>query len=131
MLLKELEFALRNSWDAKTCYPPQRNEWSSELPEVGQCAVTALIVQNHFGGKIAYNESLDHFWNILPSGEELDFTSAQFGNNPAAKIDDIISPRTILNSEGARKFMTKKRYLHLRDKVNSILKRKAQLSLAY
>lgn len=131
MSLKELEFALRHSWDAKTCYPPQREEWSSKRPEVGQCAVTALIVQSHFGGKIAYNESLDHFWNILPSGKELDFTRGQFSDKTTIKIDDIVDIRLILDSEGAKQFMTKQRYKLLRDKVNSILKQRAQLSLAY
>ena len=50
-----LEQAVRESWDNTTCYPAQRKDWNVELPEIGQCAVTALLLHHFLGGLIAFN----------------------------------------------------------------------------
>lgn len=79
MNIKELERLLRKAWSRETCYPKVQNEWSPENPSRGQCKVTALIVQDYFGGDIWYSETLNHFWNVLPDGAVLDLTKEQFG----------------------------------------------------
>jgi hypothetical protein len=73
---------LRRAWRADTSYDP--NGWSIINPAFGQCAVTALIVQDLLGGELMYGatESLSHYWNRLPSGVEIDLTSDQFATQP-------------------------------------------------
>ena len=74
-----LAAALRRSWCRETSYDPSR--WSSKNAAWGQCAVTALIVQDHFGGELLTGEvnGIPHFWNLLPDGQEVDLTLGQFG----------------------------------------------------
>ena len=52
MKLTTLEEALKKAWDQTTCYPPMAEDWSPDNPAYGQCYVTALIVNDFFGGKI-------------------------------------------------------------------------------
>jgi hypothetical protein len=53
-------------------------------PSKGQCAVTALVVQDWLGGDLLRapycdgDEKGSHYWNRLPSGEEVDITRDQF-----------------------------------------------------
>src|ERR1019366_724345 len=72
--------AIRASWGPDTAYDPAA--WSPHCPERGQCAVTALIIQDHLGGDLlrAVAGGDSHYWNLLPSGEELDLTRAQFAS---------------------------------------------------
>ncbi len=68
--------AIRQAWGGDTCAHP---DWNSQRPEDGQCAVTALIVQDLFGGEllrtIANGES--HYYNSI-DGQIVDLTRAQF-----------------------------------------------------
>lgn len=45
-----IEKALKSSWSKETCYPPWARGWTTENPTKGQCAVTALVVQDYLGG---------------------------------------------------------------------------------
>src|ERR1035437_7117955 len=78
--LLELEIALRKSWNSETCYPGSKNDWKNSLPELGQCAITSLIVNDYFGGDIVFSKDYNHIWNILPNGETVDLTRKQFGD---------------------------------------------------
>jgi len=52
MDISKLEDALENSWSMGTCYPGNAENWTLENPSYGQCAVTALVVQDYFEGDI-------------------------------------------------------------------------------
>ena len=78
MDIKNLEQILRVSWSKESSYPKNQEGWSSDLPELGQCKVTALIVQDYFGGDILFSERLNHYWNVLSDGRIIDFTASQF-----------------------------------------------------
>jgi hypothetical protein len=73
--------AIRDSWTSGTSYDPEL--WSDENPAWGQCAITALVVQDHLGGDIlrAGNGEITHFWNSI-DGHEIDLTSEQFSVLP-------------------------------------------------
>jgi hypothetical protein len=77
---QRLKTVLRNAWVRETSYDPAH--WSTGNPSWGQCAVTALLVQDHCGGSIMSGEvnGKHHYWNRLPTNEELDLTLQQFGN---------------------------------------------------
>ncbi|WP_158296601.1 YunG family protein, partial [Nocardioides albidus] len=77
-LLDELVDAVRASWSRHTSNDP--DNWSPNLPEVGQCAVSALVVQSVLGGDLlrAKVGDVSHYWNLLPGGREVDLTRGQF-----------------------------------------------------
>jgi hypothetical protein len=81
MTLDALRMALTLSWSRETSYCPKA--WSKENPAAGQCLVTALIVQDHFGGYLLSGtvNKVSHWWNELSSGEEIDLTIQQFGED--------------------------------------------------
>lgn len=66
-----------------------KKEWSVANPFQGHCAVVSLLVQDILGGKILWATlegtgwSGNHYWNLLPNEEEIDFTAEQFvGDRP-------------------------------------------------
>ncbi|MFG2249125.1 hypothetical protein, partial [Spirillospora sp. NPDC048823] len=82
-----LDKALRASWAPDTCSPDDlaRGGWQPDNPARGHCDITALIVNDIFGGDLVVGQvHADgeqhgfHWWNRLPSGAELDLTREQF-----------------------------------------------------
>lgn len=69
-------------WSAETSNDCDR--WRGAVRGLGQCAVTALIVQEHFGGELMRGEfgGGSHYWNRLPNGTEVDLTASQFEQVP-------------------------------------------------
>jgi hypothetical protein len=88
--VSDLESALAAAWSRETSSDP--SGWTEHNPAWGQCAVTALLVQDYLGGTLRRGEvgSISHYWNVLPSGEELDLTRHQFRDG--AVIENI-APR--------------------------------------
>jgi len=85
--LTDLEQALRSSWAADTCSPDdlERSGWQPDNPAWGHCDITALIINDIFGGDLVVaqvhhlgEQQGFHWWNRLPSGVELDLTREQF-----------------------------------------------------
>ena len=50
--LHKLYAVLRKTWTAETAYPSCQAEWVSTDPSYGQCAITAMLVYDMFGGSI-------------------------------------------------------------------------------
>ena len=42
---------LKKIWSAETCAPRMRQDWSPENPTLGQCSITAFLMQDIYGGK--------------------------------------------------------------------------------
>ena len=62
------------------CWSSQTSSlWSAESPSRGQCGVTALVLQDHFGGEILKTRvgTAWHFYNRL-GGVGVDATADQF-----------------------------------------------------
>ena len=84
--VRELYRDLKHVWCAETCAPRMRAEWTPENPTLGQCSVTAFLVQDLFGGAVRGIPLRDggvHCYNVLDMpGEDLDeiidLTSEQF-----------------------------------------------------
>ncbi len=97
---KELQEALRGSWSKATTYDPKI--WSKENPAWGQCAPTALVVQNYLGGnlKVRFIKGIGwHYWNQLPDGTEIDFTKEQFGKKKINFLPGEITDRNCVLRE--------------------------------
>ena len=112
--MEEIYKMLEKSWSLETCFPSGQNLWTKENPSFGQCAITALILNDLFGGKIMRcmwgNNS--HYYNFI-NDELVDFTKDQFiGETPDYKNGEERTREYLLSSED-----TKKRYEILLKKV--------------
>jgi len=126
MLLTELQEALQKSWCKETAY--DAGDWSKENPAIGQCAVTALIVNDYFGGEIVWAEAvqpdgrkISHYFNLI-DGKEVDITRTQFPEGTiipqgAAKTKEFKTTREFMLSNDN----TKKRYEVLKELVSKRL----------
>jgi hypothetical protein len=70
--------ALSGSWSRDTSYDPL--SWCPQNSAWGQCAVTALVLQDFLGGDLMTGEvnGFHHYWNLLPTNSEVDLTLQQF-----------------------------------------------------
>jgi len=83
LTLAALEAAIRSAWDVQTSDTPDRYDPAN--PERDQCGATALVVHDYLGGRLLESEVFlglertdHHYWNLLPSGLEIDLTRDQF-----------------------------------------------------
>lgn len=71
---------LKKCWKADTCAPRMRKDWCEEDPTLGQCSITAFLIQDEFGGDV-YGVPLGdgnyHCFNLI-DGTAYDITSSQF-----------------------------------------------------
>ena len=109
---EELASRLARSWRKDTSYDPKG--WSVRNRAWGQCAVTALIVQDLLGGKLLRGKvnGYEHYWNLLPNDRELDLTLRQFGvvveASPPVEVsrDFVLSfPDTVLRYRRLQKLV--------------------------
>jgi hypothetical protein len=113
---KRLRTALESAWAPETSFDPAG--WSSRNPAWGQCAVTALIVQDHCGGTLVSGEvnGIPHYWNRLPTEEDLDLTLSQFGKAARHSRAELCDRDFVLSYPE-----TVRRYHRLQDRVTSHL----------
>ena len=75
---------LSDIWCLYTCAPRLRPEWSPSNKTLGQCSITAFLVQDIFGGEV-YGIPLAnggfHCYNAV-GDVVFDLTSEQFGGEP-------------------------------------------------
>lgn len=126
MNLEELEKVLQKSWSIETSYCP--NEWNESNSSFGQCAVSALIVDDYFGGEIIWAEAslpdgqkISHYFNCI-DGKEVDLTRHQFSHGTtissgAKKNKGFATMREFMLSNEN----TKKRYELLKEIVRNKL----------
>ena len=114
--LDDLFGLLLDCWCRETAYPPCQEEYDHEKdPTCGQCAITATIIHDIFGGdviKIRQNNGATHYFNRI-DGNYIDLTSDQF-DLYGIKYDsepNIVIPRKYYNNSPD----TKKRYRLLLD----------------
>ena len=117
---RQLYDILSELWCEYTAAPRLRAGWSRENKTLGQCSITAFLVQDIFGGKV-YGIPRDggtfHCYNEV-DGKIFDLTSEQFGdeklcyeNNPEQHREDHFQ-----NEE------KRLRYEYLKDSLRNYLK---------
>lgn len=78
---KDLYRVLWKLWTRETCTPRMREDWTEENRTLGQCAITAFLAQDIFGGRvwgIPLEDGGFHCFNDA-GGCVFDLTSEQFG----------------------------------------------------
>lgn len=106
---------LSDIWCAETCAPRMRDKWSADNPTLGQCSVTAFLLQDMFGGKVYGIRRPDgnyHCFNDV-NGCVFDLTSEQFGGEV---LDYTDCPEQLREIHFAKE-EKRRRYEYLRAKV--------------
>lgn len=109
--------AFEASWSRETSSDPAR--WTPENASLGQCAVTALVLQDVTGGellRLALPEGGSHYWNRLPSGVEVDLTRGQFCGRVDLVGGEIRSRAYVLSFPA-----TRVRYRLLRQRMQRVI----------
>lgn len=78
----DLYDALSEIWCADTCAPRMRDRWTKENMTLGQCSITAFLVQDIFGGQVygvPRSGGNFHCFNVIGDCR-FDLTSEQFGD---------------------------------------------------
>ena len=112
---KELYDILCGIWCADTCAPRLREKWTPENKTLGQCTITAFLVQDIFGGSV--------YGILRPGGNYhcfnkvgdcvFDLTSEQFGDEVLDYENCCEQSRNIHFSKEEKR----KRYEYLRNKL--------------
>ncbi|MFB5759817.1 YunG family protein [Paenibacillus medicaginis] len=76
-LYDHITTVLLESWSLQTS-----SKWKADNPALGQCGVTALVVQDRLGGDIlkTMTESGWHYYNRI-NNDVYDFTATQFAGD--------------------------------------------------
>ena len=126
----------KNTWCRETAHPSYQQKWSEDNPSCGQCAVTALIVnelccapiykckvvkENEFNylfpARDKVNKYRKHYYYMWPGRYEvIDFTSEQFGDE---KID-YWNGEPVLRSQLLKCKHVKERYELLKTKMEEV-----------
>lgn len=118
---------LTEVWCKETCAPRMRDGWSKDNMTLGQCSITAFLVQDIFGGEvfgIPREGGNYHCYNVV-DGCVFDLTSEQFGGeelsyegNPKQRREDHFAKE--------EKY---ERYLYLKAELDKRLKKMTLLAL--
>ena len=117
---RELYDALINVWCRYTCAPRMRSKWSDNNKTVGQCSITAFLVQDIFGGKvygIPRSDGNYHCFNDV-KGCVFDLTSEQFRG---AKLDYTNCPEQFRTDHFAKE-EKRLRYEYLQSELRKLCK---------
>lgn len=91
---------IKMSWTKDTAYPKCQEGWKNNHSSTGQCAVTALLIQELMGGDIVVNKRLNHYFNVV-DGITIDLTKDQFPSQ-TIEIDGVVERDTLLANKNTR-----------------------------
>ena len=124
----DLYDALLSVWCADTCAPRLRDKWSKDNPTLGQCSITAFLVQDIFGGKVYGIKRPGgnyHCYNEV-DGVTFDLTSEQFGEEKLNYSDNPEQSRDVHFQKAEKK----ERYEFLRAKLRKRLRHLVNASVS-
>ncbi|KIR04012.1 hypothetical protein P261_02827 [Lachnospiraceae bacterium TWA4] len=106
---------LSTIWCKKTCAPRMQENWSSENKTLGQCSITAFLVQDIFGGEvygIRRPGGNYHCYNVI-DGVAFDLTSEQFGDEILDYTNNPLQSREVHFAKEEKRL----RYEYLKEEV--------------
>ena len=104
-------------WSEYTCAPRLRSKWNINKKTVGQCSITAFLVQDIFGGDV-YGTLVGnnlHCFNVI-DGITFDLTSSQFDEELNYEKSNLQ-----LRDNHFSKQEKYERYLYLKEKLYEYL----------
>ena len=112
---RDLYDVLSGIWCAETCAPRMRPDWSLKNRTLGQCSITAFLVQDLYGGQV-YGVPLKdgnyHCFNVVGDCV-FDLTSEQFGKE---KLDYSLTHEQFRETHFA-KAEKQQRYAYLKSRL--------------
>lgn len=120
----DLYDALMHLWCADTCAPRMRKSWSPENSTLGQCSITAFLVQDLFGGRvygILRSGGNYHCYNVIGDCV-FDLTSEQFGDE---KLSYSGNPEQLRAMHFAKE-EKRLRYEHLKRMLDDYMRKREQ-----
>ena len=96
---------LRHVWCAETCAPRMRADWSPDNPTLGQCSITAFLVQDLLGGEvygIPLPDGSVHCYNKA-EGLVFDLTSDQFSDRTLSYENNPLQTREALFAQADKR----------------------------
>jgi hypothetical protein len=115
--IRQLKYLMKAAWCRDTASPDSLSTWEAHHSVKGQCAVTALVVQDEMGGEIlrtVVEGYGSHYYNRLPDGTILDLTKEQFPAGIVIPPGTLIERDAMLFSERAKEARTLDRYHRLK-----------------
>ena len=107
---------LSDIWCEYTCAPRMRNKWNKNNKTVGQCSITAFLMQDLFGGDV-YGIDIGggnyHCFNVV-DGIKFDLTSEQFEKQ--LDYDNVVIQDRNIHFKRIEK---KERYEYLKERLLS------------
>lgn len=107
-------------WREATCAPRMQSKWSDENKTLGQCSITAFLVQDIFGGEVYGIKRPDgnfHCYNVI-GGKQYDLTIEQFGDEKDDLVYDNKHPQ--LRAVHFKKEEKYNRYLLLKSLLKGV-----------
>ena len=129
--LSGLEEAIRKSWSRETSSDPEK--WNPENPAWGQCAVTALVINDYLGGEMVWAEAklpdgrgISHYFNLIDE-REVDLTRNQFPEGTVIPPGVEKKKQYASTKDYVLSFpITRQRYLLLKQRVEEHLEYSAK-----
>jgi hypothetical protein len=121
-LPETVKAAIRASWSIETCDPTDVAQWTPANPSRGQCAVTALVLHDLFGGELLEAEvhfrdgsrQGFHYWNRV-DGVEVDLTREQFSTL------EVIQEPHVIDRQPEFPWLAQEQYIVFRQRVHAAL----------
>lgn len=88
--LRELRAILETGRSEETAHRDYKKDWSSKPKSYGNCYVTARALHEVLGLETMHSVKEHQFWNGLPDGTEIDFTSDQSGGDGIHKLEGVV-----------------------------------------
>lgn len=112
---------IAESWAQDTAYYKDAPHWTPNNPSLGQCAITALLFNEFFGGTIHSGISdggIMHFWN-KKYGFRVDLTKQQFsGKIKFSNITQWNRKELLQTGDVAERYeLLRKRFLTAYEKI--------------
>lgn len=116
MDISNIKKALLKCYTKDLCYPKVQDKWNENNKCLGMCAITALIVNDYFGGDICkiHVGGINHYFNMIDN-KGVDLTSSQFNHEVDYKNYIVIDREKILTED------TNNRYNILKMRLINIL----------
>lgn len=112
--ITKIELALENAWSKETTDPVEIENWTEENKALGQCAITSVLINELFGGRMIYDKANFHIWNEFPDGSQHDFSRSQFLDERMFSIYKYKTSGDILFDERGNKTNILERYTKLK-----------------
>lgn len=105
MNIENIRKILLKCYSKDLCYSKMQSEWDDNNKCFGMCAITALIINDYFGGNICkiYVDGISHYFNLVEE-KIIDLTSSQFNHEINYSDYQIIDRNKILTDDTRNRY---------------------------